>query len=100
MTADADADWQIKAAAKRKQRDALLPPETRVNVPADLLDVSGVPASSGVLSPEDIEITEAPSVTALLVSIHSKRYTSEQVVRAFCRRAAVAQQLVRRWWPG
>lgn len=91
------ANWETAAAAKRAARDALIPNDTILKSPpaADVLDVSGVPRSSGLLSAEELEVTETPTVTELVDAIAAKKYTSEQVVRAFCRRAAIAQQLVR-----
>jgi len=90
------AQWEAAAAAKRAARDALLPPDTLLKSPPgpEVLDVSDVPRTSGILTADELEITETPTVTQLVEAIASKRYTSEQVVRAFCRRAAIAHQLV------
>ncbi|CAK9785792.1 general amidase [Cutaneotrichosporon oleaginosum] len=86
-------DWEAKAAAKRAQRDALLPKDTLLpSAPTDL-DVSSVPATSGILSARELEITGTPSITALLDALKARTYSAEEVVSAFCRRAAIAHQL-------
>lgn len=89
-------DWESRASAKRAARDALIPEDSLLKSPPgdEVLDVSDIPRSSGILSDEELKITETPSVTELVEAIASKKYSSEQVVRAFCRRAAIAQQLV------
>lgn len=96
MSEATKAEWETLAAAKRAARDGLIPKDTLLKNPpgADVLDVRDVPRCSGILSAEELEITEPASVTALVEAIASKKYTSEQVVRAFCRRAAIAQQVV------
>lgn len=57
------------------------------------LDVSGIPAASSILSPEEIDIT-IKDATAILEKIHTGVWSAEQVCLAFCKRAAIAQQLV------
>ncbi|BEJ12730.1 hypothetical protein CspHIS471_0211900 [Cutaneotrichosporon sp. HIS471] len=93
-------DWEKKAAAKRAQRDALLPHDTLLPhdaLPPTDLDVLAVPSRSGILSPQELEITDSQSITVLLDRIKDRTYSAEQVVRAFCRRAAIAQQLLDHW---
>jgi amidase len=48
----------------------------------------------GILSGRELEITEVKDCTALLSKIHSKDWSAVEVVTAFCKRAAIAQQLV------
>jgi len=48
----------------------------------------------GVLSSRELEITEVEDCTALLSKIHSQEWSVVEVVTAFCKRAAVAQQLI------
>ncbi|BEI82031.1 hypothetical protein CcaverHIS002_0211910 [Cutaneotrichosporon cavernicola] len=85
-------DWEKKAAAKRAQRDALLPQDL-VQCDTSELDVLAFPAQSGNLSRQELEITDSQNITVLLDRIKDRTYSAEQVVRAFCRRAAIAQQL-------
>jgi hypothetical protein len=56
-------------------------------------DVSGIPASCGILSSEELDITTRDS-TCILEKIQSRAWTAEKVTLAFCKRAAIAQQLV------
>ncbi|KAL1745491.1 amidase signature domain-containing protein [Schizophyllum fasciatum] len=97
-------DWESIAAAKRAARDALIPTEWRLpadkpeythdpSSPSYLLDVTGVPARCDILSTDDLAITDAPA-NEILKNVHSGAWTARAVTEAFCRRAAVAQQLV------
>lgn len=55
------------------------------------LNVTGIPAQ--VLTPSELELTShGPEVLVGLIA--SGQYTSEQVTRAYLRRAALAQRLV------
>jgi amidase len=85
--------WDTIAAEKRAARDTLIPEAWRVSVDDSLLDVTDVPRTSGVLSPAEVEITEteAPELVRKMID---RELTSEAVVTAFCKRAAIAQQLV------
>lgn len=95
MTSAADAShWETIAANKRAARDALIPKAWRVSVPDDVLDVTHVPETCGVLSAAEIKITETDA-TDLVKQMLAKEITAEAVAVAFCKRAAIAQQLVR-----
>ena len=68
-------------------------------MPADLLsslpvDVSGIPASCGILSKEELDITNEDNVSVLLRRLHTGEVSAVQVTRAYCKRAAIAHQLV------
>ncbi|KAF2258625.1 general amidase-like protein [Lojkania enalia] len=56
-----------------------------------------IPRKCGLLSAEELEITEKYDATALAEAIRLKRLKSIDVVRAFCRRAAIANQLTNCW---
>lgn len=110
-------NWREHAAAKREQRDGLIPTEWRLS--PDVLaaagdNVTGVPATCGILSAKELEITELDEVeevrspppsanhvgssptlflTQLAKRIADKTYTAVEVATAFSKRAAVAQQL-------
>lgn len=95
-------DWEAVSAAKRAGRDALIP-KAWIIKDVEERNVQSVAESCGVLSPEEIKITNtaAPELVKKMVN---KELTSEQVVTAFCKRAAIAQQLVSacrlgRAWP-
>ncbi|KAG6978210.1 putative amidase [Fusarium oxysporum f. sp. conglutinans] len=56
-------------------------------------NVTEIPAKCGILSPEEIEITEMHDAVSLLEAIASRRYTAVAVARAFCKRAIIAHQV-------
>ncbi len=86
------AHWSSVAAQKVATRDALIPKEWLI-AQTDALNVMNVPKTCGVLSPVELQITEttAPELVSQMTTGTLKSY---DVVLAFCKRAAVAQQLV------
>ena len=50
--------------------------------------------SCGILSAEELEITNTTEGPKILHNIISRKWTSEAVATAFCKRAAIAQQLI------
>jgi amidase len=89
--------WKAIAAKKREDLANSIPPEWRV--PEHLLppesqdDVTGWPETSGWFTPEELGITSL-SAQELIPQLASGKLTSEQVTKAFCKRACAAQQLV------
>ncbi|KAF4124510.1 amidase [Geosmithia morbida] len=84
--------WQDKVSWARAGRDASLakvdPPLQ--GLPSDLpVNTQGLPKQ--VLAARELEITESYSVTELLAALRSRRFSVEEVTRAFLRRAALAQ---------
>ena len=59
------------------------------------LNVLDIPRTCGILNEKEIDITENYDATALVEKMASKQFSSYEVVLAFCKRAAIAQQLVR-----
>lgn len=67
-------------------------------LPHDILDnppedVTGIPATCGILTEEEVRITEDHDATSLAEIIAQKRYTAVAVATAFAKRAAIAHQL-------
>ncbi|KAF2820221.1 amidase [Ophiobolus disseminans] len=89
-------NWQKIASAKRDALAASIPEEYRVpqqQLPLESqLDVTIWPKESGWFTAEELEITDSTALQ-ILEKIASKSWTSEKVTRAFCKRAAAAQQL-------
>jgi amidase len=56
-------------------------------------DVSGIPLSCGLLSAEEVEITEKYDAVGLAEAIAQRRYTAVSVAKAFSKRAIIAHQL-------
>lgn len=88
-------NWQSVAERKQKERSSripkpwLLPPSIDRNR-ANALDV---PRECGILTRDELRLTEQFDATALLAGLLSGLLTSADVVTAFCKRAAIAQQL-------
>ncbi|KAL9082857.1 MAG: hypothetical protein Q9165_008756 [Trypethelium subeluteriae] len=85
-----------RIAAEKKQRQAtkipkdwLISAETHRNS-TNVLDV---PVTCGILDKVECEITSEYDATALLEKLRSGLWSAEQVTIAFCKRAAIAQQL-------
>lgn len=62
---------------------------------ASNLNVLEIPKTCDILNEEEVNITENYDATALLEKISKKQLSSYNVVLAFCKRAAIAHQLVR-----
>lgn len=91
------SQWKdISARAIQKVLDDI-PLEWRVpanKLPGDdVLDVTGFPAQSGVLSDLELEITES-FATEIVAKLAKGEWKAESVTIAFCKRAAIAHQLV------
>jgi amidase len=92
----ADTTWKEKAAEKREALLSSIPLEWRLPAPlpppAELPNVTG-PEIRKYLSAREIEITETSAVY-IIRKTSSGEWRCEDVVRAFCHRAAVAHQMV------
>jgi len=95
-------NWEEIVAKKRTQVAACLPEDWRLK--QSIIDeakanptagVMHIPAQCGLLTPKEVEITENYDAVELIQLMASKKLTSYQVTLAFCKRAAIAQQLVR-----
>lgn len=89
--------WQdISAKAKQAVLDAI-PEQWRLTPdklpPDSQLDVTGFPSQCGLLSGLELDITDSFAVD-IVQKIASGEWKAEDVTRAFCKRAAIAHQLV------
>lgn len=86
--------WHDIAASKKAEQLSRIPPEWHLpsSSPPTTKDLRPLAQTSGLLSSRELEITNTPDATSLLGKIASGTYTSVEVVTAFCKRAAVAQQ--------
>lgn len=89
--------WKQRAAIKREQQYAQIPQEWRIEPLPSPLPVSTLDYINActILTPEEHAITNTASATRLLSQIRSRELSSLQVATAFCKRAAIAQQLSR-----
>ena len=94
--------WREVAAAYRAEVEGRIPKEWRL--PASITDtileksdqvVLDIPRTCGLLTAEELEITENYDAVALAQLLAEGKFTSVTVTTAFCKRAAIAQQLVR-----
>ncbi|BEI86477.1 hypothetical protein CcaverHIS002_0607640 [Cutaneotrichosporon cavernicola] len=85
-------NWEDISKAKIATREAKIPAAWRISAPAKNLNVMDVPRSCGILTARELEITETPAVD-LVDAMVGRKYTSEEVTTAFCKRAAIAHQV-------
>jgi amidase len=95
------ADWQELAKSKRDSVAAKIPKNWLL--PSNLtsqynetstLNVLDVPRTCGLLTEQELAITENYDATDLIQLMSTGRLKSVDVVTAFCKRAAIAQQCV------
>lgn len=91
-------DYQSISAEKQLQRQSKIPQEWIIpRCYHDFNNLMDIPLRCGVLSDVECSITTDLDATALLQRLKSGELSAEQVTVAFCKRAAVAHQLVRNW---
>ncbi len=93
--------WEVIAAQHRSQAAAKIPPEwilspkiTSSVSETSTQNVLCIPATCGILTKEEIEITEKYDAVTLSALLREGKMKSVDVTMAFCKRAAIAQQLV------
>ncbi|KAH7905824.1 amidase signature domain-containing protein [Hygrophoropsis aurantiaca] len=93
--ATGDAAYTVKVKALKDRLESQIPSYLRLD-PALIdslpLDVTGIPASSGLLTPAELAITELDA-TAVCAKIASGELTAVATVTAFGKRAAIAHQV-------
>lgn len=90
--------WQEIAAAKKAEQASRIPETWKVSPsdfpPPGTADLRPVAISCGILSSRELTITgEEYDATSLAENIADGTYTAEEVVTAFCKRAAIGHQL-------
>lgn len=87
--------YKLIASSKQRQRQSQIPPEWLLPRQYDhLTNLMHVPEICGILTDEEIDITSHFDATGLLHNMRNGTWTAEKVVTAFCKRAAIAHQLV------
>lgn len=85
--------WKEIAADKKERIEKTIPGEWRIK-PEDVGDsVMDYPTKSGIMSKEELAITDSTAVD-LVAKMAKGELKSVDVTRAFCKRAALAHQLV------
>lgn len=91
--------WQDIAAGKRRAAYNLIPeawrlPAPMIPKPEEPVSVMEIPRKCGILSEAELDITESYDAVALVAKLASKQFSAKDVITAFSKRAAIAQQLV------
>ncbi|KXJ90469.1 acetamidase [Microdochium bolleyi] len=84
--------WQDRARDKRERLAAAIPEDWRIKALPTSDSVIDYARSSGLLSADELKMTEA-TAASLVADMAAGRLKSVDVVLAFCKRAALAQQL-------
>lgn len=89
-------NYKIIAAEKQLERQSKIPKEwlLRSEQYQGVSNLMQVPRTCGILSETEYHITSNFDATALLEKLKDGVWSAEQVTIAFCKRAAIAQQLV------
>jgi amidase len=89
------AAWEDIATQKRSERKSRIPKSWLLpSLPSpSILDVRSIPRTCGILTPFELSITEDHDATSIASAIRNRELTAEAVAVAFCKRAAIAQQL-------
>lgn len=94
-------DWESIVAKKQEQRLKSIPKEWVLS--SSILDtikedsnisVLDIPSTCGILTSEELEITGKHDAVDLVKKMASKKLSSLDVTTAFCKRAAIAHQVV------
>ncbi|KAK9238690.1 amidase signature domain-containing protein [Lipomyces kononenkoae] len=87
------AEWEKLVADKRARLEKTIPAEWKIKAVPEGDSFFDFPAKSGILSENELQITES-SATELVAKLASGELKSVDVTLAFCKRAAIAHQLV------
>jgi amidase len=85
--------WKTTARERRTHQVESIPPEWRLKSIPDFTSSIPIIEASGILTPLELEISNTTDASILSLKVQSRTWTSEQVTIAFCKRAAIAQQL-------
>jgi amidase len=95
------ADWHELAKSKRESvfakipKDWLLPTsQTSQYTETSTISVLDVPRTCGILTEKELDVTENYDASDLVKMMAERQLKSVEVVTAFCKRAAIAQQCV------
>jgi len=90
------SSWEETASKKREAISAAIPSEWRLEkLPSVEEQVDVTDYVKQYFSKQELDITES-SADVIAKTVAEGKWTAEEVTRAFCHRAAVAHQLVRR----
>lgn len=87
--------WTTIVAKKQAERASKIPPEWILKSPPseDVVNVMNVPYECGIMTENELSLTEKDA-TELIGLLAKQEITSYELTLAFCKRAAIAQQLL------
>ncbi|THZ11500.1 glutamyl-tRNA amidotransferas-like protein subunit A [Aureobasidium pullulans] len=85
-------DWKEVAAAKNQRINDSIPKEWRIDTSSLPDNVMDIPATSGILSKTELDITNS-SATDLVAGLAAGKLKAVDVTTAFCKRAAISHQV-------
>ncbi|KAI0757030.1 general amidase [Daedaleopsis nitida] len=86
--------WQDHIVDKRQRQKAAIPSEWVIpTIPDDQTNVMDIPATCGLLTDRELQITGLSDVSVLLTKVATAEWSAVEVTTAFCKRAIVAHQL-------
>lgn len=88
--------WEELVADKRARLEKTIPAEWKIQTLPTEDSVIDYPTKSGLLSAKELEITNS-TATDLVAKLATGELKSYDVTLAFCKRAALAHQLVSRF---
>lgn len=92
--------WQKVAAAKKAEQDSRIPSEWKLSeevlaAAEDARDLRSLSAAGGIMTDRELEITGGKfDAIELSAEIVKGTYTAVEVTTAYCKRAAIGQQLL------
>ncbi|KAJ5220315.1 Amidase [Penicillium chermesinum] len=90
----ATPSYEERAAEKRKQQLALIPPEWRLDpIPSVESAPNALEFIRKSLTSKELALTEETDITVLLRKLSSGALSSFELTKAYCKRAALAHQL-------
>jgi len=87
------SDWRHLIADKRRRQQESIPKEWLLADAKEASDVLNYPNDCGLLSEQELAITNA-DVDVVLTNIANKTWSAVEVTTAFAKRAVIAHQLV------
>lgn len=88
--------WEIRALEARRRRDeGLARTQPALEGLPSVLPQNSTGLAKVVLTARELELTEKFTASELLAKLRTRELSSEEVTRAFLRRAALAQVAVR-----
>ncbi|KAK7047326.1 hypothetical protein VNI00_006557 [Paramarasmius palmivorus] len=87
-------DWKTRASQRKQAQLDAIPREWLIEAPpAAQVNVINIPNECGLLSAREIAITNENDVDIILGKLAGREWSSEEVTRAYAKRAIVAHQL-------